>query len=104
MTSIQSNYGLTAQGNQYKKATAGKNTGRFIGAAPGTVLTAASACILAEGKKVGIIGIGMSLGLTLLGGLVGKLLGGLIDNQTNKERMAQADGEAAREQHLSQMA
>ena len=61
-------------------------------------------CILAEGKKVGIIGIGMSLGLTLLGGLVGKLLGGLIDNQTNKERMAQADGEAAREQHLSQMA
>lgn len=119
MTSIQSNYGLTAQGNQYQKATTGQKIGKFLGAAPGAVVGATYAgvglkCVaetISAGKSVsplvvayGAGGAAVGVILAVLGNKIGKMLGGLIDNQTNKERMAQADGEAVREQRLSQNA
>lgn len=118
MTSIQSNYGLTAQGNQYQKATTGQKIGKFLGAIPGAgvgafgVGTAAYGVNnLVKGKSIHPMGLPIAAGyvvagvaLAAFGGKIGKMLGGLIDNQTNKERMAQADGEAAREQRLAQNA
>lgn len=131
MTSIQPNYGLTAQGNQYQKSNTGKAAGATVGfalplAATAIKLSKAKDCInfqnatnklkasgglmekfATEGKlfttqnlkSLGIVGC--TLAATTI---VGLALGNLYDKCVNKERMAQADGEAAREQRLAQNA
>ena len=109
MTTVQSNYGLTAQGNQYQKATRGQKIGKFLGAAPGAICTAAAigttigdSIKLRGDKKTALVGAGIgvamsaiAVGGTVLGGVLGKMIGGLFDIQATKENMAQADGEAA---------
>ncbi len=53
-------------------------------------------------KKTALAGAGIGVAMsaigvagTVLGGVLGKMIGGLFDIQATKENMAQADGEAA---------
>ena len=75
VSELKKGTGITANGNEYKKATGGKIVGTIAGAAIGF----------------------LTGGIGVLGGLTGLGAGILFDHFViNKERAAQADGEAAR--------
>ncbi len=112
MNTISSNIGLTTNGNQYKKSKSGSRAGALIGAAGPVVIGAAVALNegLARTGKQGKITIkdssaflagALFASLGIITGFIGKAIGSTIDAKTNKERMAQADGKAARENSLN---
>ncbi len=87
-TSSNRKYGLTANGNQYKKCNIAKNIGTGIGVAQ----TAGMTAMAAGGRTSNTL---FCCGLGIVGALVYRAIGTLVDNSINKNRMAQADGEAA---------
>ncbi len=88
---------LTQNGNPYKKTSTATKVCTAISAAPLAALTIGSAFYGSSRSNIkldaGILALGAIL--TAIGGAIGKFIGSAIDGQTNKTRMAQADGEAA---------
>ena len=90
-----SKIGLTQNGNEYKKS----NTGKIIGAVPGTALLAAIGTTAIRNKltkgATGLKGNGDFFALTALIGAIGITIGTIIDHYTNQKRKNQADDKAS---------
>ena len=88
---------LTQNGNPYKKSTTASKVLTAMRTVPYAALTLGGALYkdnkghIKADKRVLASGAIM----IAIGAVIGKLLGSIIDGQTNKIRMAQADGEAA---------
>jgi len=91
MTSIKP-VSLTQNGNPYKKSTTASKVCTAIGTVPMGAL-ATGLAFSNKGKAGEILASGAIM--VTIGAVIGKLIGSVIDSQTNKIRMAQADGEAA---------
>lgn len=84
---------LTQNGNPYKKSTTASKVCTVLGAAPTAVLFTGAA--FSNGRKGAGLVLAVGAVLTAISGTIGKFIGSIMDAQTNKTRMAQADGEAA---------
>lgn len=88
---------LTQNGNPYKKSTTATKVITALGTVPWAAVTAGSAFSKNNKGQIkvdaGILASGAIM--IAISAVIGKLIGSIIDGQTNKIRMAQADGEAA---------
>ncbi len=95
LTNSDRKYGLTENGNKYKKCNVAKNIGTGIGAAQTAVMTiAARPGVYPDGSSSTMSNALFCCGLGIVGTLIYRAIGTFVDNSVNKNRMAQADGEA----------